>query len=183
MNDESHFSNQIQTNYAFVAKSVFDLHCLIQSQSEELYVEKEMGFPVWASSTLLFLATTEHASIMQISKALNLSHQLTSQRVKMLLKLGLIEGVQDTNDKRRTMYHLTGAGQKKAKILDLYCLDAAQAFKDLSTEIGVDIQHVLNAATAALQKKSFAERFPEHKEPYAHQVTINKNEITDDEYT
>ncbi|MFQ3250009.1 hypothetical protein [Glaciecola sp.] len=45
MTKESHFSNQIRSNYAFMAKSVFDLHFLIQSQSEELYSEKEMGFP------------------------------------------------------------------------------------------------------------------------------------------
>lgn len=149
MSEESRFSNQIKSNNAFVAKSVFDLHSLIQSQSEALYIEKDMGFPVWASSTLLFLVSVDDASIMQISQALNLSHQLTSQRVKALLKLGLIEGIQDDNDKRRTLYHLTSKGQEKSKILELYCLDASQAFEDLSNEIGVDIQRVLTAAITA----------------------------------
>lgn len=176
MTEESRFSNQIRTNYAFVAKSVFDLHCLIQSQSEALYIEKDMGFPVWASSTLLFLVSVDDASIMQISQALNLSHQLTSQRVKALLKLGLIEGIQDDNDKRRTLYHLTSKGQEASEILNLYCLDAAEAFKDLSDEIGVDIQSVLNSAITVLQNKSLGKRFPEHLKSYKQRVALKKDE-------
>lgn len=170
------FNRQIKSNYAFVAKTIFDLHCLIQSQSEELYEEREMGFPVWASSTLLLLETAKCASIMQISKELNLSHQLTSQRIKTLLNLELIEGVQDPKDKRRTLYHLTSKGQEKSKILDLYCLDAAQAFKDLSTEIGVDIQNILNSAIDALKNKPFGKRFPEHQESYEQRVSRNNRD-------
>ena len=176
MTRESHFSNQIRSNYAFMAKSVFDLHSLIQSQSEDLYTEKEMGFPVFASSTLLFLSNVEAASIMQISQGLNLSHQLASQRLKIMLKLKLVEGIKDDNDKRRTLYHLTLKGQEKSEILNLYCMDAAQAFKDLSDEIGVDIQSVLNSALTALQNKSFGKRFPEHIQSYKQRVALKKNE-------
>lgn len=176
MTEESRFSNQIKSNSAFVAKSVFDLHCLIQGQSEELYIKKEMGFPVWASSALLFLSGVENASIMQIAQALNLSHQLASQRVKILLKLELVDGVQDDNDKRRTLYHLTPKGQEKSEILNLYCLDAAQAFRDLSDEIDVDIQSVLNSAITALQNKSFGKRFPENQQSYKQRVASKKDE-------
>lgn len=176
MTKESHFSNQIRLNYAFMAKSVFDLHCLIQSQSEEIYTEKEMGFPVFASSTLLFLSNVESASIMQISQGLNLSHQLASQRLKIMLKLKLVEGIKDDNDKRRTLYHLTPKGKEKSEILNLYCLDAAQAFKDLSDEIGVDIQSVLNSAITALQNKPFGKRFPEHLQTYNQRVALKKDE-------
>ncbi|TPH13975.1 MarR family winged helix-turn-helix transcriptional regulator [Litorilituus lipolyticus] len=178
MTKESRFSNQIKSNYAFLAKSVFDLHCLIQNQSEELYVEKEMGFPVWASSALMFLASVKRASIMQISQALNLSHQLASQRIKIMLKLELVEGIKDDDDKRRTLYHLTSKGQEKSAVLDLYCKDAAQAFQDLSNEVGVDIQQVLNSAITALQAKSFNNRFPQNQQSYKQRVAIKNEEKT-----
>ncbi|MBE1299299.1 MAG: winged helix DNA-binding protein [Alteromonadaceae bacterium] len=176
MDDATRFSREIKSNYAFLAKSIFDLHCLIQSQSEELYLEKELGFPVWSSSTLLLLSRVKSASIMEISKGLNLSHQLTSQRIKMLLKLELIQGVPDANDKRRTIYHLTSKGKDKSKILELYCLDAAHAFKDLSDEIGFDIQLVMNSAIAALSKKTFSERFPDNLIPYEKRITKGKKD-------
>lgn len=176
MTKESHFSNQIRSNYAFMAKSVFDLHCLIQNQSEALYTEKEMGFPVFSSSALMFLSSVESASIMQISQGLNLSHQLASQRLKIMLKLALVEGIKDDTDKRRTLYHLTPKGREKSEILNLYCLDAAQAFKNLSDEIGVDIQHVLNSAITALQNQSFGKRFPEHLQSYEQRVAFKKQE-------
>jgi DNA-binding MarR family transcriptional regulator len=113
---------------------------------------------------------------MQISQALNLSHQLASQRVKVLVKSELVDGIRDASDKRKTSYYLTPKGQEKSKILDLYCLDAAQAFEDLSSEIGVDIQSVLNSAIAALKSKSFGERFPESQQSYKQRVAINKGD-------
>ena len=121
-------------------------------------------------SGLYFLTNTPHASITDISNALNLSHQLTSQRIKTLLSLELIEGVKDAKDRRKTLYHLTPKGQSKAQILELYCVDAAHAFKDLSNEIGVDIQQVLNQAMNALQRKSFGERFPRRELTYSQQI-------------
>lgn len=170
-------NNQIRTNYAFLAKSVFDLHNLIQAQSAELYTEKEMGFPVWASSTILLLSKVDTASIMEISKDLNLSHQLASQRIKAMLNLELVEGLKDPNDKRRTLYKLTPNGLKKSKILELYCDDAEVAFKDLSSEVGVDIQSILNSAITALTAKSFGERFPEHDYSYDERITnMNRDE-------
>lgn len=177
MSKESHFGNQIKSNYAFLAKTVFDLHSLIQAQSEELYEEQALGFPVWASSTILMLANVNQASIMDISQGLNLSHQLTSQRIKTMLNLDLVEGIKDPNDKRRTLYKLTSKGLEKSKILDMYCIDAAQAFKDLSREIGVDLQSILNSALNALKEKSFGKRFPAHKLSYQDRVsTVKKDE-------
>ena len=169
---KSEFNNEITSNYAFVAKTVFDLHSLIQAQSEKLYQEKELGFPVWASSTILMLSSVKLASIMEISQGLNLSHQLTSQRVKLMLKLELVEGIEDPNDKRRTLYRLTTKGLEKSKILDLYCFDAEQAFRDLSNDISVDIQSVLNSAIQALTEKSFGKRFPNHEHSYQERVSI-----------
>lgn len=176
MSKKSHFSNQISSNYAFLAKTVFDLHSLIQAQSEELYAEKELGFPVAASSTILLLSDVNEASIMEISQTLNLSHQLTSQRIKIMLNLKLVEGFQDEKDKRRTLYKLTSKGLEKSKILKLYCVDAEHAFKDLSNEVGADVQSILNSAIEALKHKPFGKRFPAHANSYQDRVSITNQE-------
>lgn len=170
MSSAKEFSDKLRSNYAFMGKTVFDLHCLIQKQSDELYLEKEMGFPVVVSSTLLFLDSVESASTMEIGRVLNHTHQLVAQRIKILLKHNLIAGMPDPNDKRKTLYHLTAAGQQKAQILQLYCDDARIAFQSLSDELGVDIQQLLNDISSALKKKSFAERFPPRNKTYSELV-------------
>lgn len=170
MNSSKNFKKDLQSNYAFLAKTVFDLHCLIQKQSDELYLEKEMGFPVLVSSTLLFLSSYGSASLVEIGKALNHSHQLVAQRIKILLKLNLIQGTLDPKDKRRTLYTLTEEGQDKSKVLHLYCIDASAAFQDVSDELGVDIQKLFNNIIVALKNKTFGERFPERTNTYSEQI-------------
>lgn len=171
MSTKDKFSNQLQSNNSFLAKTVFDLHRLIQAQSDELYLEKNMGFPVAVSSTLLLMSQQRKVSTMEVASALSITHQLVSQRIKILLKLGLIEGSADKNDKRKTLYVLTPKGQQKTQVLNLYCLDAANAFSDLSDEVGVDLQKVLNAAINALQKKPFGKRFPSNGPSYDEQAS------------
>lgn len=171
MSTEDKFYDQLKSNNSFLAKTVFDLHRLIQAQSDELYLEKDMGFPVAVSSTLLFMSQEPNVSTMQVATALDITHQLVSQRIKMLLKLGLIEGSTDENDKRKTLYSLTSKGQQKIQVLNLYCLDAANAFSDLSDEVGVDLQKVLNATISALHKTPFAKRFPTNAPSYDEQTS------------
>ncbi len=76
-------------------------------QSDELYLEKDMGFPVAVSSTLMYMSQKPNVSTTQVATALDITHQLVSQRIKILLKLGLIEGNTDEKDKRKTFYSLT----------------------------------------------------------------------------
>ncbi|WP_394222262.1 MarR family winged helix-turn-helix transcriptional regulator [Alteromonas gracilis] len=171
MSAKDKFSIQLKDNNAFLAKTVFDLHSLIQAQSDELYLEKNMGFPVSVSSTLMFLSQYSNVTTMQVATALNITHQLVSQRIKMLLKLGLIEGKADENDRRKTLYSLTATGQQKVQVLNLYCIDAANAFSSLSEEVGINLQSVLNAAIDALRKTPFGKRFPTNSSSYDEQLS------------
>jgi DNA-binding MarR family transcriptional regulator len=164
MNHEKEFKSSISVNKAFMAKRVFDLYLLILKQAEEVYQNKGMLFPVIVSSTILFLASVKSASLSQTAKALGQPHQLIAQRIKILLKLKMISSSPDINDKRRTLYKLTGLGKKQGALLDDYCLEAAVAFNDLSGELGLDLHQLLNQACEALEQKSFAQRFPSHKE-------------------
>ena len=162
MTRESEFKNSISENRAFLAKRVFDLHLIIINQAEDVYSKMGMIFPVTVSSVVLFLTSAKQASLSDISKALGQPHQLISQRVKVLLKLGLIEGYQDENDKRRTLYQFTTDGKLQSELLETYCVEAEIAFNDLSEELGLDFHQLLNRACESLEKNSFANRFPSY---------------------
>jgi DNA-binding MarR family transcriptional regulator len=164
MLQEEQFKNDISVNKAFMAKRVFDLHLLILKQAEEVYIRKEIVFPVAVSSVVLFLSSVDHASLAKISRALGQPHQLIAQRTKVLLKLGLIEGQQDPDDKRRTLYKLTQQGKEQSLLLNEYCIEAADAFNHLSEELGVDLHQLLDKAYKALETYSFAKRFPSYVE-------------------
>lgn len=164
MTRESEFKKSISQNRAFLAKRVFDLHLIIIEQAEDVYSKMGMIFPVTVSSVVLFLTTAKQASLSDISKALGQPHQLIAQRVKTLLKLGLIEGCQDENDKRKTLYHFTTKGKEQSELLDTYCIEAEIAFNDLSKELGLDFHQLLDRACKSLEETSFADRFPSYGE-------------------
>lgn len=160
MNNELQFLKELNINEAFLAKSVFNLHLLIQKQADDVYAAKGLEFPVVVSSTLLFLSSVNKASVTQIAKALDHTHQLAAQRIKILLKLSLIEITEDSKDKRATFYKLTKKGVKQSEVLNNYCLEATIAFNSLSDELGINLQATLNNAIQALNKKTLSERFP-----------------------
>lgn len=163
MNHEESFNAEIAVNAAFLSKRVYDFHLLINKQADKVYKNKGIIFPVATSSTVLFLSTIDSASLAQIARALDHPHQLIAQRVKALLKLELIEGTQDSKDKRRTLYHLTQTGLIQSQLLNDYCKEAADAFNSLSKEVGVDLHVTLNKACTALERTPFSERFPSGK--------------------
>jgi hypothetical protein len=74
--------------------------------------------------------------------------------------LSFIEGHKDVNDKQRTLYKLTSDGIEQSLLLDQYLLEAAEAFNNLSDELEVDFQKLLDKACKALEAKPFAKRFP-----------------------
>jgi DNA-binding MarR family transcriptional regulator len=163
MNQEEKFRQSLTVNKAFMSKRLFDLHLLIQKQAVEIYQAKGMIFPITVSSTILFIASVNGATLTQSAKALGLPHQLIAQRMKILLKLKLVTSSPDSNDKRRTLYKLTKVGKEQLVLLDGYCSEAAIAFNDLSTELELDLHQVISQACEALEAKTFAQRFPSNE--------------------
>ena len=84
MND---FAEFINNNAAFTNKRFFDLVTLINEQADIVYQRLGIKFPVVVSSTVLYLAKSKEGSLTEIAKGLGMSHQLISQRIKILLNL------------------------------------------------------------------------------------------------
>lgn len=153
------FREALEADAAFTGKMALDFAFLIAAQAEEVYKRKGICFPVTVSSTLLYLSRVNAASLLEISTALNHQHQLVAQRIKILLKLALIEASADPMDKRRTLYRLTKEGKHQGEILQDYCKEAADVFVDLSSEVGVNLLETLHQASVALQRNPLLERF------------------------
>ena len=161
MSKSENFEKSINQNVAFTSKRLFDLFLLINEQAAVLYEDLGIRFPVNVSSTVLYLSVNKEGSLTEIARGLGLSHQLISQRVKILQKLNLINKKPAENDKRKTLYFLTEEGIEQSRILDQYCVGAEQAFNNLSEDLGVDLHAVLNTAVNSLRDRTFAERYEE----------------------
>lgn len=159
MNENNDFTEYLNNSVAFTSKRLLDLFLLINEQADIVYKKIGIEFPVLVSSTVLFLSRNEKGTLTEISKGLGLSHQLVAQRIKILLKMELIEKRPLKSDKRKTNYELTEKGKKQSEILHLYCKGAEIAFNSLSQDVGVDLHTVIDNAIHSLIKKSFSERY------------------------
>ncbi len=158
MSTIENFQAALESDSAFTGKMALDLAYLIEAQAEGVYVQRDIIFPVIASSTMLFMDSVESASLLEIAKALGHPHQLVAQRIKTLLNLKLLKAKGDASDKRRTLYSLTSAGRIQTQRLKDYCADASLAFIALSAELGVDLQHVLRNARVNLKQTPLGKR-------------------------
>jgi len=143
---------------AFIANLLDHTSSLVAAQGEFLLQDAGVSFPSRASSSVLFVGERGSASTADIAAALELPHQLASQRVDLLLNLGIFDRVADPNDKRRKILKLTPKGETEFACLKEALRDADKAFAVLFDEIGSDLQNVLERTIAALHQHTVLER-------------------------
>ena len=153
-------SHQQHYKRTFIGKYADDLGQLISAQIKPVYAALGIIVPVKSCSLVHTLAKLKQASLMELANHLNQSHQLVKQKVPRLLELRIISQSQDPDDKRRTLYQLTEAGQQQAAILNQDPM--AGIYQQLSDEVGCDIRQVLTRAIEQLQGKDLLTRFQEH---------------------
>ncbi len=160
------FFDSNTTRKAYLGKHCLDLLTLSSDQAAEVYAQRGLAIPLEVSSTLQYLHRQGSLSVADIAKALNLPHQLASQRVEKLAKAKLVRRKADPNDKRRFQLLLTEKGREQAELLEQCMADIARIYEELFQEIGCDLSETLPAATAALQSVPIAERLArESKRP------------------
>lgn len=148
-------------NKAYLGKLAQDLLLLSSNQVMEVYAQRGIDIPVEVSSTLNHLYNNDNVALANVAMALDIPHQLASQRIKKLLKLNLVKKQGDPNDMRRSVLTLTEKGQQQA-ILLIECMnDMAIIYDAVYQEIGCDLPEVLNSAINALKGKSLINRFNE----------------------
>lgn len=148
-------------NQTFVGKAAEDLGQLIGEQIKPVYQSIGVIVPVKSCSIIHALEGVKHATLTELAKQLQQSHQLVKQKIPKLLDLKLIVVAQDPSDKRRQQYRLTDLGRKQAQLLQEHSMQAV--YQSLSDEINADIFQVLNAAISGLKAKDLLSRFNEQK--------------------
>ncbi|HHL32244.1 MAG TPA: MarR family transcriptional regulator [Oceanospirillales bacterium] len=152
-------SNAKFTRRSFIGKQADDLGNLISIQIKPIYDSLGIIVPVKSCSIIHQLKQSKQASLADLAKLLNQSHQLVNQKLPRLLKLNLINKKNDINDKRRKIFYLTAKGMQQAALLEKHSL--SQVYDNLSQELGADLYQVLSSAISQLKQKNLLSRFEE----------------------
>lgn len=144
---------------SFIGKQAEDLSQLIGEQIKPLYVSLGIVVPVKSCSIIHALSQEQHASVTEIAKSLNQSHQLVKQKLPRLQKLELITTNADPDDKRKTLYQLTERGKVQAQLLRDHSL--TEVYSRLSSEVGADLYQILTAAIKGLRRTDLFTRYQE----------------------
>lgn len=145
-------------NSAFIAHFARRFADLLLEQSGAHLKSIDLSTPATSVSTLLFLSSAQQAKVTEVADALGVSHQMATQRLNNLEKVGLIERIVHPNDRRSRLINLTHKGQSEANTLKNFESRVSSAIDELEIEIGCDLTAALRRAELALIRKPFEER-------------------------
>lgn len=143
---------------AFVANRLERLAEVIVMQGETLLTDAGIEFPPRTASIVLLIGERGSVSVADVARVLEQPHQLVTQRLELLLELGIVERVADPDDGRRWILRFTRKGSEQHRQLKEQLALTAQAFSDLFKEIGCDVELAIEQASRALARTSLAER-------------------------
>lgn len=98
------------------------------------------------------------ASLARLAAELGISHQLVSHRINGLVRLGHVETSPDPQDARKRVVSLTVSGRDQAERLQPFLDGIDAAYADLFSEIGVDLNTAVEAATQGLSTRPVLDR-------------------------
>ena len=150
-------TNYLSTNAAFALK-VKDLHDLLATQIGDAMDQSGMIIPSKTSAIVELLFENDSLSKADISKELSFSHQLCTQRLAWLEKHQMVSVKEDPNDRRRQIIQLTEAGKFEARKLRAFLPRLQQAYESLFSELGLNLDDVLQRASFALEQDSLVAR-------------------------
>lgn len=144
---------------ALLGKRAEDLSNLIEEQSQPIFDSLGIIVPIKSCSTLLSLFELQQASVTDLARQLDQSHQLVKQKLPKLLKLEVIQQSPDKKDKRRTLYMLTPKGVAQSKKIKEYLKQSEKLVDSISKDIGVDVFDAIDKAIHSMKDKSLLDRF------------------------
>jgi DNA-binding MarR family transcriptional regulator len=143
---------------AFVANQLERLAALIVAQGDALLEDAGVSFPPRAVSTVLLMGERGGMSVADIAKTLAQPHQLVTQRIELLIELGIVRRADDPDDGRRKIVVLTAKGIEQARRLGVCLARAKAAFAGLFKEIDCDLPSVILRAMQALERSPLSAR-------------------------
>lgn len=142
---------------AFLARDLHRLRQEITAQSDLVMIAAGIDIPSSCTSlTLSLLEGSQSAS--DLADMLGYSHQLTTQRINMLLKLELVTREASKSDARKKVIVLTDEGRRQAGRLRALLPKIDQAFRGLFDEIGFPLGRACRDALQSLGKSPVLNR-------------------------
>lgn len=141
----------------FLGRAVERLSTLIEEQSGTVLRAHNVIIPVKSCSLVAVLGAQGAATAAELSKSLDVSHQLVLQKIPKLLKLGLIKSEQDQEDGRKRTYSLTAEGVSQIRLFQRSRAMIYAAYVELFAEVG-DLFDLTCRTEAALRQRSLGER-------------------------
>ena len=137
---------------AFLANMADRLSEVICQQTQILNHQSGSITPVKSVSTMLYLLENGPTTLMKLASALGFSHQLTSQRMAPLEKLGLLKRTLNPNDKRQKLIELTKLGQQDAKILQNNSYTVADAIEKKFISNDLNLMHAIEEMISSIDQ-------------------------------
>ena len=110
---------------------------------------------------LFVLAGGKEKTITGIAKEIGHSHPSVSNIVGEMTARGLVKGLEDQKDKRRTVIALSPHGKRVAAMLTELCKDVEVAVEDISKETRHDLWRAIGEWEDRLAEKSLLQRVKE----------------------
>lgn len=148
---------------AFLAHFSRRLSDLIIDQGTKLLESHGITTPTAAVSTIYFLKEKEKekVTVADLAKALDVTHQMATQRANTLESMGLILRQPNPQDKRAKTLHLTELGSAEANKLRPITRKVTQVFDQLNKQIECELMSKIRQAELALIDQPLAERLKE----------------------
>lgn len=150
---------------AFLAHRLDRLADLIVGQGEQLLRGAGLEMPSRTLSLFLLIGEEGPLSAADVVLRLEQPHQLVTQRVEVLMDLGLIERAGHPSDGRRKLLKLSAKGRTQHAALAQCLSRAAVGFQNLFEEIGCDLSLITTKANEALQRRPLIDRADTKLEP------------------
>lgn len=148
---------------AFIAARMLRLANLISDQGNEMLASAGVEVPSRCVSMVLFIKEHGGASAAAMAAGLELQHQLVTQRIALLIKLGLVEKSVDPSDARQKRITLSPKGEAQFPALEQFLKDASHMFQALEHEIDASLSVAIERASEALKRRPLAVRIQDHQ--------------------
>jgi len=139
---------------AFLGQQLLRLNEVIDRGGARVLAQIPSHFPAQVASLLVLLEHKGPCNTTNLAREVGVSHQLISQRLRILQKQALITRVVDTSDMRRTLIRLTAKGRSAANEVEAACKAGEAAYRVLFEETGVDLFACVIKVRKALEERS-----------------------------
>ncbi|QTC86752.1 MarR family winged helix-turn-helix transcriptional regulator [Brevundimonas pondensis] len=147
----------IELNRTFLGRLSEQLSELIEQQSAEVFKRAGLIIPVKSSSLMAAVARLGPASVADLGRALDRSHQLIQQKIPKLVTLGLVTRQPDPEDQRVNLIAITERGCEQLALLDSLDGEFERAYAEMERDAG-PVFDGIKRAIQSLQTRPLLER-------------------------